>query len=175
MKSVYLQNVKDYKVINKFEYEKLEDLKEEFEKRNIQIGQWVELGDRVELGDNVKLGNRGVLKKDYSLKDLIRGSLGIVPDNKGNYLLYKRVNKIDKNKFSSIRDKNFIYEIGKSVKVKDYDENPDVSCGKGIHLSLTNYWKNGDSLIECKVNIKNIITCRAGKIRCKKCKVMREV
>ena len=59
MKSIYLHDVDDYKVINKFEYEKLEDLKEEFEKRNIQIGQWVELGDRVELGDNYILKYKG--------------------------------------------------------------------------------------------------------------------
>jgi len=104
----------------------------------------------------------------------LAAQLGVVPDNKGNVKLYKRVNKINNKQFRSLYDKSFIYEIGKIVSVKKCN-NSNSPCSEGIHLSTPLYWNKGNSLIECEVNIKDIVSIQAGKVRCKKCKVIREV
>ena len=89
-------------------------------------------------------------------------------------ILYKRVNKLSKGKYSSCYDSNFIYEDNKISKV----ENPDLSetsCSTGIHLSTATYWNEGDTLIACKVQEKDIITIQQGKVRVKQCLVLGEV
>jgi hypothetical protein len=89
-------------------------------------------------------------------------------------ILYKRVNKISKGKYSSCYDNNFIYEDGKVSEVK----NPDLSnssCSAGIHLSTALYWEKGNTLIACEVKKEDIITIQEGKVRVKKCKVIGEV
>ena len=40
-------------------------------------------------------------------------------------------------KVSSDRDKKFIYEVGKTVSVKDFDENRWNECSTGIHFFIT--------------------------------------
>jgi len=50
MKTIYLSG-------QKFEYENLSELKDEFEKRNIKFGNGCELGDECELGNSCELGN----------------------------------------------------------------------------------------------------------------------
>jgi len=139
------------------------------------LGNDVELGNNIELGDYVRLGNGVELNKNYTLKQLILGSLNIIPDKNGNYLLYKRVNKIVKGKYASIYDKSFIYENNKIAKAKKINENINNPCAESLHVSTPNYWNTGDTLIEVKVNIKDIITCRLGKLRVRKLKVLREV
>ena len=45
-----------------------------------------------------------------------------------------------KEKFSNVSsdiDKNFIYKVGKTVKVTDFDENRWNECSTGIHLFIT--------------------------------------
>ena len=93
---------------------------------------------------------------------------------KNKCVLYKRVNKIEKGKYSSCYDKNFIYQDGKISKV----ENPDLSqtsCASGIHLSTALYWQEGDTLIACEVKKEDIITIQEGKVRVKQCKVIGEI
>lgn len=43
----------------------------------------------------------------------------------------------DLKKIASNRDKSFIYEIGKTVIVKNFDENRWMECSTGIHFFLT--------------------------------------
>ena len=103
----------------------------------------------------------------------LMAQLGIALIN-NKCVLYKRVNKISKGKYSSCYDKNFIYQTGKISKVN----NPDLtnaSCATGIHLSTALYWNEGDTLIACEVKKEDIITVQAGKVRVKKCKVLGEV
>jgi hypothetical protein len=107
--------------------------------------------------------------KRYSLI----AQIGVIPNSKGKIILYKKVNKIGK-KYFSIYDSNFEYKIREIASVKDY-ENSDKSCAKGIHLSNPLYYEKGNCLLECEVDFKDIITIQEGKVRCKKCKVLREV
>lgn len=92
----------------------------------------------------------------------------------GRAVFYKRVNKVKKGVYASCYDPDFLYHDGKVVKAK----NPDLSkapCSSGIHLSHATYWNNGDTLIACEVNRKDIIVVAEGKIRVKKCKCLGEV
>ena len=110
-----------------------------------------------------------------NMENLIYYSFNIFPDENGDYIFYKRVNKISDGVYCSLYDENFIYEIGKVIEEKDYDHNYLVSCSRGLHVSLPDYWDEGDTLIQVKVNIKDIITCLDGKVRCKRLKVLREI
>jgi len=140
-------------------------------------------GDAMVYGDTKVYGNARVLEcqriltgyVNKSLKDLgysLIAQIGVAPSKK--IILYKRVNKISKGKYKSVQDEKFIYEDGKIAKVKDYDKS-NASCSKGIHLSTPLYWDYGDTLIQCEVNFKDIITVQEGKVRCKKCKVIGEI
>lgn len=107
-----------------------------------------------------------------NLKGLIYCSLNYLPLN-NKYIFYKKVNSTDKkNTFSAIYDKRINYIIGKTTKVEDIDDDWSISCGKGLHVSHPSYWNEGDSLIAVEVDIKDIITCQEGKLRCKKLKVL---
>ena len=53
--------------------------------------------------------------------------------------------------------------------------NINNSCSSGIHVSTPFYWEEGDTLIAVEVNLKDIITCLNGKIRCKKVKVIEKI
>jgi hypothetical protein len=93
---------------------------------------------------------------------------------KNKCILYKRVNKISKGKYSSCYESSFIYQDNKIAKI----DNPDLSnasCASGIHLSTALYWNEGDTLIACEVKKEDIITIQEGKVRVKKCKVLGEV
>ena len=87
--------------------------------------------------------------------------------------MFKRVNQTNtKNVFEAIYNNNFYYKIGKEVVVENADES-HKSCACGIHLSTQKYWNRGDTLIQCRVNIADIITCQEGKVRCRKCTPIR--
>src|SRR6185437_7812703 len=83
-----------------------------------------------------------VLEKDIkNIKDNIRVTLNSLPIN-NKYILYKSVNKIR--------------------KVDNPDLDKTVSCSSGIHVSHLTYWNEGDTIIACEVDIKDIITCQEG-------------
>ena len=119
----------------------------------------------------------GLVKDDMfsNMQKLIYHSLNVYPDSDGNYIFYKRVNMISNTRFASLHDPSFIYEIGKIARVRDYDKDKNTSCGPGLHVSTPDYWDDGDTLIQVQVNIKDVITCLEGKVRCKKLKVLREI
>lgn len=117
------------------------------------------------------------MNKNNSLIDIIAGSLGLYPDNNGNYIMYKRVIKKG-DYYCSYYNRKFKYRIGKIARVKKIDLSC-AACTTGIHLS-TPYCSPPESrndwvLIQCLVNINDIVTCQDGAIRCKKCLVLREV
>ena len=118
--------------------------------------------------------NFDIFKKE-NLEKYIACSLNVYP-YRGSYILYK---KVKKNKFIGSYQSNFepsfMYRIGEISEVKDYDRNKNISCGKGLHVSTINYWDNGDSLIQVRVRVKDIICCLEGKLRVKKLKTLREV
>jgi len=119
-----------------------------------------------------KLTTGYITKSLKNLEYSLIAQVGIIPSDK--IILFKRVNKISKGKYKSCHDSDFIYEDGKVAEVKDFDKSIE-SCAKGIHLSTPLYWGEGDTLIQCEVNFKDIITIQEGKVRCNKCKVIGEV
>lgn len=138
---------------------------------------WV-YGDAKVYGDaEINEENRiitGYINKDYKdIKSKLAIQLGVYPLN-NKIILFKRVNKKSKGIYTSCYDSKFEYKDNQIVKVKDYNKF-NTSCGEGIHLSTPLYWNEGDTLIACEVNLKDIITIQRGKVRCKKCKVIGEV
>jgi len=115
-----------------------------------------------------------------NIEQLIFCSLNILPDNKGDYILYKKVNKRVINKvvhYKSLWNSSFEYYMGKYTQLRKnkYDNDFNTSCSSGLHVSTINHWEDGNCVLQVKVNIKNIITCMGGKIRCKKLKVLKEI
>ena len=111
----------------------------------------------------------------FSLEEKIKLTIGenFVPNEEGDYTFFKKVDKtLGKGIFSSIYDRNFFYRIGEISEVSDYDEDVNISCGKGIHVSNETYWNEGDALIKVEVRKDDIITCIDGKCRVKKCKTI---
>ncbi|OQB40723.1 MAG: hypothetical protein BWY04_01234 [candidate division CPR1 bacterium ADurb.Bin160] len=100
---------------------------------------------------------------------------GIVPEN-GKITLYKRVwNTNNPNVFESVYNRKFIYEIGKEAIETDVDENVMNECTTGLHfatLEFINYYV-GNSILECEIDLKDIITVQTGIVRARKCKVIR--
>lgn len=99
----------------------------------------------------------------------------IVPKN-GKVTLYKAVwSTDDLTVFKSNHNSNFTYEIGKEAIETDVDEDVMKSCGKGLHFSLFEdaQYNNGDTILECEIDLKDIITVQIGIIRARKCKVIR--
>ena len=157
----------------------------------VELGNGVRLGDDVELGNGVKLGNyvglgNGVkieddvelmdsvkLDKHYTIQDIIAGSLGQYPF-KNKYIFYKRVNKISRGKYTSYYNPNFTYADNKITKAKN-PESLDKSRADDIYVSTPFYWHKGNTLIACEVKLKDVITCKNGKIKCIKIKVLGEI
>ncbi len=108
-----------------------------------------------------------------NLRNIIKGSLNIYPNENKKYILYKKVHKIGVRYFS-LYDPNFEYKIGKIAEVES-PELSDASCSSGLHLSHPDFFKEGDALLQCEVALEDIITCQEGKIRCKKCRVIQEI
>ena len=109
----------------------------------------------------------------FKEKEYIAASLNIYP-NRNKYLLYKKVNKID-GKYFSIYDKKFEYKKEGIIEIKNFDTNILTSCSSGLHFSTPAYWKEGNCLISCEIDVKDIITCQEGKIRASKCKFIEEI
>jgi carbonic anhydrase/acetyltransferase-like protein (isoleucine patch superfamily) len=106
-----------------------------------------------------------------NLLGTIRNSLNLMPVN-GELLFYKRVNK----DLSSEYDNSFFYQIGDVAEVKNYNPNPSISCGAGIHGSHANYYpiQTGDDrvILALSSKVEDIICCQEGKIRVKKARVL---
>ena len=140
----------------------------------VDIGEGVEIGNDVNISDEVNIGDNTTLTVGYTLVTLIGVSLGVYPDDAGNYILYKKVNKIE-NKYFSCYDDNFEYKIGALAVAHKVNEDINVGCGTGLHVSTANYWQSGNTLLQVKVNISDIVTCKGGKLRVRQLTVLREI
>jgi len=101
--------------------------------------------------------------------------LGIKPEN-GKITLYKRVWSTDDPKvFESDNNRKFIYEIGKEAIEIDVDEDAMKVVGKGLHFSILKLlcFLNHCSILECEINVEDILTVMNGVVRARKCKVIR--
>jgi len=108
-----------------------------------------------------------------NLPNLIFNSLGIIPTSKNKYICYKSV----RSDLISHYDEQFKYKVGKIIKSKIIDPDLTVSCGGGLHVTsfahLHEFRHANDVILECEVDLKDIITCLGNKIRCSKLKVIR--
>jgi ADP-glucose pyrophosphorylase len=126
--------------------------------------------------DNSTVNNstvdNGLLKTD--IKKYIALTCGFYPVN-NIYYLFKRVRKISDGNYASCFDSRFLYKDGEIAEVADFDSDITIDCGKGIHISGMYYWTEGDVLIQVECHIEDVITCKSGKLRVKKIKVIGEV
>ena len=100
--------------------------------------------------------------------------LGVVPKD-GKIILYKRVWSTDNPKvFESVHDRKFIYEIGKEAVETDVDENVMKYCGKGLHFTTLEIigFQRGNTILECEINLEDIITVQYDVVRARKCRVL---
>ena len=99
--------------------------------------------------------------------------IAALPDN--TVILYKKVNKVSDGLFeTSYKQSDFTYITGEYAKEPEYNSNPTVSCGRGLHASTANYWQDGDTLIAVKIDLDDIIAIQEGKVRCKRLFVIGE-
>ncbi len=103
--------------------------------------------------------------------------LGIVPKN-GKIILYKRTWRTNgSNVFESNHNSNFIYEIGKEAVETNVDEDVMKSCTAGLHFTTLEFiykW-SGETILECEINVKDIITVQENKVRARKCRVIKTI
>ena len=110
--------------------------------------------------------------KDWA--SALSAELGIKPEN-GKIILYKKVWSTDNpNVFKSDYNRNFLYEVGKTVEETDVDEDVMKVCGKGLHFTSLELirFNVGNTILECEIALEDIITVQIGIIRARKCKVI---
>ena len=114
-------------------------------------------------------------KKLESIEEQLYHCFGVVTVG-GKVVLYKKVwTTEEKGVFASDWDRDFKYTTGKISKVKDYNADPEVYCGKGIHLTVLKEFflaGKGNAVIACEVNVKDIVAIWDWKVRVKKCKTI---
>ncbi len=103
--------------------------------------------------------------------------LGIVPKN-GKIILYKKTWRTNgSNVFESNHNSNFIYEIGKKAVETNVDEDVMKSCAAGLHFTTLEFidkW-SGETILECEINVKDIVTVQENKVRARKCRVIKTI
>jgi hypothetical protein len=100
--------------------------------------------------------------------------LGIIPQN-NKAILYKKVWKTDdESVFKSDYRRNFLYKIGKISRVRKVDEDIFKSCTRGLHFTSLEFVNgySGDTIIECEVEVSDIITVHDKEVRARKCRVI---
>lgn len=114
-------------------------------------------------------------KKLESTEELLYHSFGVVTVG-GKTVLYKNVWSTDaKDVFISNWDSKFKYTVGKISKVKNYDADPKIYYGRGIHLTGikdASFYGQGNAVIACEVNVKDVVAVGEGIARVKKCKTI---
>ncbi len=101
--------------------------------------------------------------------------LGITPQN-NKVILYKRVwSTDDPNVFKSNHRRNFLYKIGKISRARNVNEDVFESCTRGLHFTSLEFINDysGDTIIECEVDVDDIVTIQESKVRARKCKILR--
>jgi hypothetical protein len=101
--------------------------------------------------------------------------LGVVlNDNK--VILYKKVWKTDdESVFKSDYHRNFLYKIGKISRAQNVNEDILESCARGLHFTSLEFVNSygGDTILECEVEVPDIVTVQDSKVRARRCKVLR--
>ena len=104
---------------------------------------------------------------------------GLVPED-GKVILYKRVWSTNfPDIFTSDCNNKFLYVIGKEVFEFNINEDVMKAFGKGLHftsLEFVGNWKIdiiSNIIIECEINVEDILTVMNGVVRARKCKVIR--
>jgi len=111
-------------------------------------------------------------------KDLIGtlyAELGVKPKN-NKIVLYKSVWRTDdESVFKSNYDRNFLYKIGETVVAKYVDEDIFKSCTRGLHFTSLEFINRhkGNIILECEVEVNDIITILNSQVRARKCRVLR--
>ena len=103
--------------------------------------------------------------------------LGIVPKD-GKVILYQKVfSTEDFGVFEVEHIKNFLFELGKEAVINDANEDAMNFCGKGLYFSLLEKVKrrHGNTILECEIDVEDILTVQYNEIRAKKCKVIRVI
>ena len=127
----------------------------------------------------------GAYLRDAYLRDAdLRGAnkyrttpLYMLLDQVGKIRAYKLVNSTNQGPYQG----GITYEIGKTVKVDEFDTNETKQCSFGISLASLDWclkeYKKGYIIFICeftKNDIAAIPISSDGKFRVKKCKVIRE-
>jgi hypothetical protein len=113
--------------------------------------------------------------KDW--KGALFAEFGIVPKN-GKVTLYKAVWSTDNPKvFESLYEPSFIYAIGKEVIETDVDEDVMKVCGKGLHFASLEFIDccEDNTILECEVDLEDILTVQNFTVRARKCRVIRSL
>ncbi len=101
--------------------------------------------------------------------------LGVKPKH-NKVVLYKSVWRTDdESVFKSDYHRNFLYKIGKISRAQNVNEDILEHCARGLHftsLEFVNYY-SGDTILECEVDVNDIVTVQDSKVRARKCKVLR--
>ena len=103
--------------------------------------------------------------------------LGIVPKD-GKVILYQKVfSTEDFGVFEVEHINNFLFELGKEAVINDANEDAMNFCGKGLYFSLLEKVKRrrGDIILECEIDVEDILTVQYNEIRARKCKVIRVI
>jgi len=101
--------------------------------------------------------------------------LGIVPKD-GKVILYQKVfSTEDFGVFEVEHIKNFLFELGKEAIINDANEDVINFCGKGLYFSTLEKVKrrHGNTILECEIEVKDILTVQYNEIRARKCRVIR--
>lgn len=103
--------------------------------------------------------------------------LGIVPKD-GKVILYQKVfSTEDFGVFEVEHINNFLFELGKEAVINDANEDAMNFCGKGLYFSLLEKVnrRHGNTILECEIDVEDILTVQYNEIRARKCKVIRVI
>ncbi len=102
--------------------------------------------------------------------------LGVKPKHNKVVLYKKAWSTDDKNVFKSDYDRNFLYKIGETVVAENVDEDIFKPCTNGLHFTnlenLINY--DGDTIIECEIDVDDVVTVQFSMARVRKCRVLKK-
>lgn len=136
------------------------------------------VGDRATVGYGATVGDGATFNGQWVKENVVECLHASLPLRvvDGKITLYKRVNKTeDPLVFQALHDNQFKYRVGDIIEAGNPDPDWDASCASGLHFSTPNYWANGDALLLCEIEVKDILAVLDGKVRASKCKVLCEV
>jgi len=132
----------------------LQELQKEFDLRQISIGYGASIGDRVSIGYGVSIKKLDIFTKEY-----IYIQLGILPDEKGYFTMYKAVTENLTDFYSG----KYQYKLNKGDSCKA-ERNQDIECGENC-WHFTNLWKaiafadkRPHKIISAKIHIDDILS-----------------